>query len=515
MRVKNSFEYKHLFFYFGDFVASSEEGVPLVCLNGGIMADTGSEALDYIFTCQDRYPPYAAIGGLRCLLFVRNTAHREQYRERLTKLREHLRLIQNVTGPLLDTEIPEPLYMPCSLTSPLNEQAFSDTETRAFRKQIMDSLVINNHVLSGIYLNQLSPTIAKLVRQFYDLLKVSGLDGNARISDYETQAKIALKWHEKVNYVKLLQGCAVRERLPLHVPTALLSAGELQGMTWARFLEVVQQQTNCKDDKEFFIKSAMDAAGEANVVVKKENFDVRIDELTTELAIKVNQMGRGRQEVMLLLQPRIQRSREELLPSSVGLTYQIYGVDNIERVVVAGHVYDDAEQKAFIGSYLSDELTETVLDQIGEERVLGLVRLFAEQGYRGPINLDAVRNIEGRYVFIYDCNPRLGGSFPSLILKSALRKAGLKADTVLNLGYRGRFIYPDLKAKLVELQSMGLLYTQSKQRGVYLVPSFVRPDSFDPMLINMEQGEMREMIGSGLLSSLSDPDQLDLKGVYW
>jgi hypothetical protein len=515
LTVKSSFEYRHLFFHFGAFAASSEEGIPLVCLNGGIMADTGSEALDYIFTCQDRYPPYAAFGGLRCLLFIRDEAHREQYQTRLAKLRELLLLIHGVTGPLLDTELPEPLYMPCNLTPTLSEQAFSDTETAAFRKQIMDSLVINKHVLSGLYLNQLSPTIAKLVRQFYDLLKASGLNGNARISDYETQAKIALKWHEKANYVKLLQNCAVSERLPVHVPTALLSSRELQGMTWARFLEVMQQQAGCKDGTEFFIKSAMDAAGEANVIVNEENFTARIDELTTELAIKVSQMGRGQQEVMLLLQPRIQRSREELLPSSVGLTYQIYGVDNIERVVVAGHVYDDAEHKTFIGSYLSDELTGTVLDQIGEESLLGLLRLFAGQGYRGPINLDAVRNSEGRYVFIYDCNPRLGGSFPSLILKSALRKAGLKADRVLNVGYRGRFIYPDLKAKLMELQSLGLLYTRTEQRGVYLVPSFVRPNSFDPMLINMELEEMREMIGSGLLSSLSDPDQLDLKGVYW
>jgi hypothetical protein len=126
-----------------------------------------------------------------------------------------------------------------------------------------------------------------------------------------------------------------------------------------------------------------------------------------------------------------------------------------------------------------------------------------------------VRNSQGRYIFIYDCNPRLGGSFPGLILRHALRRAGLRVEILLNIGYRGRFIYPDLKAKLMELRNLDLLYTQTQQRGVYLVPSLVRPNSFDPVLINMELEEIWEIISSDLLSSLSDPDQLDLKGVYW
>jgi hypothetical protein len=490
--------------------------MPLVCLNGGIMADTGSEALDYIFTCQDRYPPYAALGSMRCLLFVRNEAHREQYRARLANLREHLKLIQSVTGPLLDIGLPEPLYMPCSLTPALSEQAFSNTETTAFQEQIRDSLVINDHVLSGLYLNQLSPTIAKLVGQFYELLKASGINNSVRLLDYEKQAITALKWHDKVNYVNLVHNYPTIEQLPLHVPTAVLSSKQLQGMTWARLLEIVRQQTGLEDGTEFFIKSAMDAGGEVITVVNKENFAGKINELANELAIKVNKMGRIHHEVMLLVQPRIKRgNNKDMLPASVGLTYQIYDADNIERVVVAGHVYDDAEHKTFIGSYLSDELTRNVLNRVSEEKLIDLLRLFAEQGYRGPINLDAVRNSQGQYVFIYDCNPRLGGSFPALILRHALRRTGLRAETLLNIGYHGRFIYPDLKAKLMELQGLGFLYTQTQQRGVYLVPSFVRPNSFDPVLINMGLEEMREIISADLLGSLSDPDQLDLKGVYW
>ncbi len=476
------------------------------------MADTGSEAPDYIFTCQDRYPPYAAFGRMRCLLFVRDEAHRQQYHARFFKLREHLKLIESITGPLLDIELPEPLYMPCDL----NDQALPKTEIATFQQQIRDPLVINDHVLGGIYLNQLSPTIARLVGQFYDLLKTGGINNSARLPDYEKHALSALKWHDKASYVDLMRNYDTSAQLPLHVPTALFSSRDLQGMTWARLLEIVQKQAGLEDASEFFIKSALDADGEVNTIVNSGNFAEKINGLTNELVIKVNEMGRAQDEVMLLVQPRIKRSKNtDTLPASVGLTYQIYDADNIELIVVAGHVYDDLEHKTFIGSYLSDELTRNVLDQITEEKIISLLQLFAGQGYRGPINLDAVRNSQGQYIFIYDCNPRLGGSFPGLILRHALRQAGLRAETLLNIGYRGRFIYPDLKAKLMELKSLGLLYTQSQQRGVYLVPSFVRPNSFDPVLINMRLEEMRELIGSDLLSSLSDTDQQDLKGVYW
>jgi hypothetical protein len=417
---------------------------------------------------------------------------------------------------LLDIELPEPLYMPCDPPSTLRTQALSKTEIATFKQQIGDPLVINDHVMSGLYLNQLSPTIARLVGQFYDLLKADGVDNSARLLDYDKHAMAALKWHDKASYVDLMRNYATSEEVPLHVPTALLSSRDLKGMTWARLLEIVKHQSGLEDATEFFIKSAMDSDGDVNTIVDKSNFAEKINWLTHELTIKVNKMGRVQDEVILLVQPRIKRdNNKDMIPASIGLTYQIYDANNIELIVVAGHVYDDAEHKTFIGSYLSDELTRNVLNEIGEVKIFALLRLFAEQGYRGPINLDAVKDSQGQYHFIYDCNPRLGGSFAGLIVREALTRSGLRAASVLNIGYHGRFIYPDLKAKLTELNNKGLLYTQTNQRGVYLVPSLVRPNSFDPFLINMRLDEMKEFIASDILGSLSDMEQLNLKGVYW
>ena len=50
----------------------------------------------------------------------------------------------------------------------------------------------------------------------------------------------------------------------------------------------------------------MDAAGEVNTIVKKENFAEKVSLLTGELSLKVSKMGRIQKEVTLLVQPRIE-----------------------------------------------------------------------------------------------------------------------------------------------------------------------------------------------------------------
>ena len=101
-----------------------------------------------------------------------------------------------------------------------------------------------------------------------------------------------------------------------------------------------------------------------------------------------------------------------------------------------------------------------------------------------------------------------------ILLKLALERSGLDARTILTLGYRDRIIYPDIEAKLNELNRRDLLYTRSRQRGVYIIPSLVRPDSFDLVLINMAMGEATDFIDSGLIDTLSEQGRRDLKGLY-
>jgi hypothetical protein len=286
-------------------------------------------------------------------------------------------------------------------------------------------------------------------------------------------------------------------------------------MTWDKLITLVQEKTGCSNAEKYFVKSGMDAAGEVNVILSQKNFTSKSKELAKEIAIKVTDMNRTETEVQLLVQPCIERpDNDGDWPTSVGITYNIYDSEHIERLVIAGHVYEDVERKTFIGSYLCDDLTEHVLQKVGEDKIVNLLRLFAEQGYRGPINLDAVRNHQGEYIFIYDCNPRIGGSLPGLIIKNALEEKGMQVQSLFTLGYRGRIVYLDIKSKLVELEELGLLYTRNRQRGVYILPSMVRSDSYDLILINMEMDDVHKFIGSGCINSLSEEQSCDLGGVY-
>ena len=511
MTNKKQFEYGQYFYHFGVKTESLSEGPPLVCLNGGIMADTGGESLSYIYACQDRYPVYAALGGMRCLLFTQDDEHLQYYQNIIIDVSRHLETICSVTKLFPAVNIPEPLYMPCNIDNldvPLcpNEK---------FLQQIRNPHVINNHVRGGVYLNQLSPTISLLLSQFYSFLRDSGYDLQVRLDEYHRMAQGALKWHNKSNYVELLQKHKKTDTLPPHIPTAIFTSEHLKNLTWDRLKQLVREQTGNTRAESFFVKSGMDAAGEVSVILNRNNFSVKSRDLTGEIAIKVNDMNRTASEIPLLVQPCIERSdNENHWPTSVGITYNIHDTEHIERLVIAGHVNKDTERKTFMGSYLSDDLTQHVLQVVGEDKIIMLLQFFAKQGYRGPINLDAVRNKQGNYIFIYDCYPRLGGSFPILILKKAFEQAGLQVHTLLSLGYRGRIIYPNLKAKLSELADLGLLYTRNRQRGVFILPSVVRPDSFDLILINMEMDEIRNFIGSDLIHTLSDKQQCDLRGVY-
>ena len=511
MTSLNPFAYGRLFFNFNAIGESSADGLPLVCLNGGIMTDTGSEDKTHIFTCQDRYPVYAAMGGMRCLLFIRDTEHMRRHRARIAEVKQHLELIRTFTGLLLDFELPEPLYMCCDINTPKSPLC----PNQVFLEQIHDPKIINSCVRDGIYLNQLSPTISDLLEKFYCFLQDNGISSQVHMDKYHRMAQCALRWHDKANYVELMRGFREDDSFPAHVPSAVFSSRLLKDMTWTRLNKLFQEQTDKAGVAEFFVKSAMDADGEVNVVLGRDNFYYKARELLREIETKVTRMNRAQLEVQLLVQPRIERSDiDGDLPASVGVTYNIHGIEDIERLVIIGHVYEDAERKTFIGSYMSDHLTRHVLQRTGEEKIMTLMRLFANQGYRGPINLDAVRNTKEEYIFIYDCNPRLGGSFPGLILKDALEQAGLRVQTLLTLGYRGRIIYPDLKAKLEELKGLDLLFTKAGQRGVYIIPSLVRPDSFDLTLINMRMDEIREFISSNLIHSLSDEKKCDLRGIY-
>lgn len=499
-----------LFSHFGARQAGVSSGTPLVFLNGAVMVDSGNEDPTYLFECQDRYPVYGSLAGMRCLFLVRDDDHARHYQAVIAALAPRLATIREYTGPLLDIDVPEPLYLGCEFDASRIRLSLCDTS----RGQIADDRVISRHLTSGFYSHQMAPTISDLASQFRSLMQQEGIHVELEEDAIRRSAQLALRWHDKTHYVNLLRD-QNRADLPEHVPTTVISSLRLRDLTWSGLQNLVGREAGSPSPTSFFIKSSVDSAGEVCVRLDTGDFEQKIAALETAIAAKARHLNRSRGAIQLLVQPRIETSSNRFdQPMSMGFTYHIYDVDRIEPVVFTGHLYEDPERKVFMGTYLSESLAQDALRAIGEDKLLALFRLFAEQGLRGPIHVDAVRNASDDYVFVYDCNPRLGGSLPALVLKLALLREGFRAETLVSIGYRGRIVYPDLRAKLEELRESGMLYTRETQRGAFLVPSIVRPDSYDLILINLELAETRQFIESGLIRTLAESDRTELPGIY-
>ena len=499
-----------LFLHSGVRRAGATSGTPLVFMNGAAMVDSGNEGPEYLFECQDRYPVYAALAGMRCLFLVRDAEHVLRYKTAMAALTSRLATIRQYTGLFPDWRVPEPLYLNCQFAASHIRLSLGDKA----HQQLADGRVITRHLRSGIYFHQIAPMASDLASQFQDLMRQQGVPVELDHDGFRRSAHLALRWNDKSRYVDLLRDRNCVD-LPDHVPTAVVSLQRLKNLTWPQLQDLVRQHTGYTNSTEFFIKSSLDSAGEVCVSLRATNFNQKVIELAQAIDAKARHLNRGKSVLQLLVQPRIKTSSDRFdVSRSMGFTYHIYDVDRIEPVVFTGHLYEDSERKSFMGTYLSELLSREALSAIGETKLLALFRLFAEQGLRGPIHLDAVRNVHDKYVFVYDCNPRLGGSLPALILKLALQREGLRAFTLASMGYRGRIVYPNLRAKLDELRDMGLLYTRGNQRGAYLVPSIVRPDGYDFILLNLDMVETRQFIESGWIHTFSDHSESELSGIY-
>lgn len=510
-KSKVDLNYKDLFFYFSENTGHTKE-VPAACLNGGIMADTGSEAGDYIFTCQDRYPLYAALAGLRCMLFTCFEHKRASYLQRIDAVHNALAIINRFTGYLLECHIPTPVFLPCQRA----ENRFVLIPDDSFARQIRRADMVNRHLLNGIYFNQVSPTIADLLQQFYSVLFSNGYPSAVLDRRYGEMANQAVKWHDKANYLGLVKPNLAHYHLPEHLPTAQICSSELKGLTWDLLSTGFERQTGVALTGDLYIKSGLDAAGEVSSKISKKTFEQAVADLQREIVTKVSVMGRRQTEVPLLIQPCLKFSRRsQRLPSGVGITCHIRSASDIRLVAIIGQVYEDPDHRTFIGSFSSGHFFKRVRDSIGMDRIINLASLFAEQGYRGPINFDAVLDETGCCRFIYDCNPRMGGTLPGLLLRSAIERQGITVDQMITFGYRGRIVYPDLEAKLEQLKDKKMLCTRQHPVGLMLVPSLVRPDSFDIAIVNTPLKKVVRIIESGIVHELADARQCDLKGVYF
>ena len=523
------------FFRFGQSAPSPARVLPLGLISGGLIMDSGEAERTFIFRCQDRYLTLNSLVGLRSILFVADEAHRRVYQRLIRALSSRLRIIREFTAQALG-DIPQPLYVPCNIDLMLIEE--QDWFLRSLkRREIAASLATG-----AVFLNQISPSYAELLIQLGGLLGQHGFELSIDAARLRELGSLALAFHNKARYVELVR--ANSAELPAHATTAILSPQEFLNLElWEDLVNCYVSLTGDIVPASLYVKSSLDSGGNVAARLCKDNFATQsvrlkeeikqfvlwqevdqrksIDSLREEIDLAPSLRFIGLSDERLAHYRILQRARridikilaqpEVIVPKipkegfdSIGFTYEIRGFSDYVLITAAPQFYADANRHHYCGSYVSESVTKTLMTPQFCKKVKKLCGLFAGLGYRGPINFDARLGAEGEYVFLFDCNPRLSAVYPSLAVQAHLRQQGLRADSVLSLGYRGEFVYRDLRQTLSHIMNSGFLYTAKQQKGVVLLPNLSRDNGVDAALVNMERSEMEDLIGSGLLHATAE-----------
>lgn len=449
---------------------------PLSRIGGELLIDSGNEDPSYVFRAQERYLPYTCMLNNRSLFFVQGPEHLDSYHNRLSFYQNHHSVLAEYTG--FSIEEIDPVFVELSddnLIKVLDKKSFP---------------------FNAISINQLSPTIVRLLHQIDNQTAT-----NYDLQQYESVANLALRLSSKAEYIRLIVENQNRD-LPLHTDTLILEEDQFFNYTFEQLQNYFLEETGIVCE-EFFVKSAVDAGGELGGVFNRNNFDQKISRLAHDSE------GKHRQhKIEFLIQRRL------ISDSCVGFSYFIQDRENISRIVASGQIHEDEERKEFLGAVLSEELERSIFQKVNENQIINMCQLFADLGYRGPINFDAIENEDGEYEFIGDCNPRLSAVYPNLAVRDFLRKQGMAVRSIANLGYRGRVILNDFRKTLDQLGQQDLLFSQSHPFGIWVVPSFTRENRFDFWFINMPNEAIEQFVSSDYFEEILHSDNCDFKGIY-
>jgi hypothetical protein len=487
----------------------------LAVIGGGLILDSGEAERTFLYRCQDRFLTYTSLLGLRSVLFVSDEAHALLYDVLIDKLRARLELIAAYAG-IFDAAVPAPFYVQCELEA-FRVGAFPRFERQLARLRDRDA---------GVHfeLNQISPSTCAILAQLDAALRAGGVYTGFDADAAARAADLALKLHDKSEYVRLVKSSADADRLPRHVPTAVIPASSFTAIaSWSALVDAYRSaSTDTRPPAGLFVKSASDSSGNVSALLTRETFAARIEAFKAEVRLNLLscelddpalvadlrreveaaptlrhhefsddtlRRWRSRQAaahcgIPLLIQAAVTPPATATSARSIGISIMIESPDAITPITASAQLYKDRERRQYLGSHMSDALDAAVLTPRRLGGLNALCRVMADRGYRGPLNFDACLDADGDYTFIYDCNPRLTAIYPPHALREALRRAGRAADAVLSPGYRGELVVRDLERCLDTCRSRNLLYTAQRPRGAIVLPNLCREDGYDVLVVN-------------------------------
>ena len=211
-----------------------------------------------------------------------------------------------------------------------------------------------------------------------------------------------------------------------------------------------------------------------------------------------------------LLQPNITQCESNLL-DSISINFCLHKNGDIEIVNATAQLYSDSQCTQHIGSYYDPKLSNSLIKEIGLEKLKAHAELLAKLGILGPFGMDFVKNkYSGLYTDIIDCNLRLTASAPVCLLATSLNKHTDQIKKMALIGNSGAVKTDDIKSTITRLEKINLWYSSRNPRGILLVPNMSGHTSYDPLLINIKATEMNEA-----LQSLQLCAACDIKKIYY
>ncbi len=530
-----------MMFDFGDGTPPGAGCAPLALVGGSLLVDSGEEDATFAFRCQDRYLAYSSLAGLRSLLVVLDDDHAATYDGCIDDLRRRLATVADRTGVLGNVVVPRPLYVGFD---PVRGHVSAPARTAA---ALRDPDQVRS-LRAGILANQISPSSASLLAATAAVCADAGVSVGWDLRQARDQGALGIRLHDKATYVQLV-GDGRRAVAP-HVTTVVLDFEAVVGAgSWSELCALAGLP---EGTAAVHVKSSLDSGGNVAAVVSPATMretlaaveaewragsladgQVRrrrveanrrkldacwtlprpLDRGLVEAAVDRQAAVRASHPVRLLVQPRVDPP-PGATAASIGCSFVVGTDGSVVPACAAQQVFVDVDRRKHLGALLSDRFEEAFFASPDAPGFAALADTVADLGYRGPVSFDAVLDGEGRYVGVFDCNPRLTAVFPAVAVREALLAAGARCETILNLDYRGLFSWPDPDTRLAALDDAGLLYTRKRQRGVLPLPNLARRDGFDIHLVNMPWSEVGPLVRSGLLGEAADFDKGVIRGLY-
>jgi hypothetical protein len=420
--------------------------------------------------------PYALAHGVHALVVVRDL----EVAAEVARLAEQVRTRLEHTLKGFGTDAPAPGQCAFLLLSEAGKEGYVidvEATTEAWRRWPLPEQP------GPVYTNHLASTVHGRIQA-----QLAGLEPAQRPflpSRWAVDERTYTAVREAGNKARYLE--ALPREAGGMVPTALVSTAELEACTtFEELLQRVRQRWTGGEPRSLealVLKANASGGGYFQAVVDSTRF----------AEARAHLIRPNSKTTHYLVQPYLKSDPGDAA-RCIGATIVISPSGECQLYSIAVQRYRDHNRSQYGGSAYDLDLESRVARTLWPA-LEARGKLLAGLGVVGPMGLDFLReSVDAPYLSLVDPNARLPGSAVAVTTLRLLRRAGLQARRVLNVGIGGNVTTSALEELLETLRREELLCTPAHPRGVYLQPTLSGTDRFDLFLVDVTDREADEMI---------------------